>query len=93
MLSRFQALGNRCRKVLEIENWRVCRILKRKGKEFSPNKKTFTTSLKGKLILLFQDNAQLRQDYLMCSLNWTEWRMQNADVALYELACSSKPRG
>ena len=72
MLSSFQASGNRCRKVQEIDMWRVCRILKWKGKEFCPNQETFTTSLKGKLIMLFKENAQLRQDYLKRSLDWTD---------------------
>ena len=35
-LDRFQLSGNRCRNVKEIENWRVCKILKWKGKELCP---------------------------------------------------------
>ena len=34
----FHASGNRSRGVKEIEIWRVCKILKWKGKEFCPNK-------------------------------------------------------
>ena len=37
-----------------------------------PNDETVTTSLKRKLVMRFQENAQLRQDYLKRSLNWTE---------------------
>ena len=48
------------------------RILKWKGKEFCPNKETFTTSLKRKLIMLLKENAQLRQDYLRRRQNRTE---------------------
>ena len=69
MLSSLQASGNRCRKVKEIEIWRVCRILKWKGKEVFPNRGIFTTSLTGKLIMLSKENAHLRQDYLKRSLN------------------------
>ena len=39
-IRRFQFSRNRCSKIKEIDNWRVCKILKRK--EFVPNKETFT---------------------------------------------------
>ena len=73
-LSRIQVSGNHSRKVKEVENWRVCSILNWKGKEFCPNKELFMISLKRKLIMLFQENLQLRQ----------EWQMRDADIALYE---------
>ena len=60
------------RKVKEIEIWRVCRILKWKGKDICPNKEAFTISLKAKLIMLFKKNAQVRQDYLKHCPNWTD---------------------
>ena len=38
VVGRFQFSGNRFRRVKEIEIWRVCKILKWKGKEFCPHK-------------------------------------------------------
>ena len=38
----------------------------------SEEKKAFMNTLKGKLIELFKENMQLRQDYVKRRLNWTE---------------------
>ena len=58
----------------EIEIWEVCRVsqMERERNSFCPNKETLTTPLKGKPSMLFKENAQLRQDYLKRSLDWTE---------------------
>ena len=83
MLSSFQASGNRCRKVKEIETWCVRRILKWKGEEFCPNKDTVTNPMERKLIMLFKENAQLGQE-AQSELDRREWRMHNAEIALHE---------
>ena len=88
----FSSFGKSLSKGEEIENWRVCGILKWKGKEFCLNKEIFMTSLKGTLIMLFMENAQLRQDYLKRSLNWT-WRVQNAVIALYDTGMQLQSQG
>ena len=50
---------------------------------------------KKKLIELFKENLRLRQrlSEAHAELDRREWRMRNADIVLYELACSSNPRG
>ena len=94
-LSHFQVSRNRCRKVKEIENWTVCNFLKWKRTGFSPSRKTFMNSLKRKLIELFKENLQLRQDYLKRRLNWTGKSGEGAVLILLsmKLADSSNPRG
>ena len=64
-------------------------------KEFCPNKETFTTSFKGKLTVLFKEDAQFRQDYLKRSLNWTEESgvCKMLTLLFMKLACSFNPRG
>ena len=66
-LSRIQASGNRCRKVKDIEIWRVCKILifeKKKGKILSEQKEIHICS-KAKLIKPSEEKVQR-------SLNWRE---------------------
>ena len=58
------------------------RILKRKGKDFFPNKEAFTTSLKRKLIRLFNEPDMDRR----------EWRMHDADIALHETGMQLQSR-
>ena len=61
-------------------------------KKFCPNKETLTTSLKGKLTVLFKEDAQFKQDYLKRSLNWTEesavhetgMQLQSQRMGLYQ---------
>ena len=73
----------------------MCKFLKWNRKEFRPNRKTFMNSLKRKLIMLFKENAQLRQDYLKRSLNLTEENGTGEMLILLfvKLASSSNPRG
>ena len=71
-LSHFQVSRECCRKVKEIENWRVCKLPTWKRKELCPNRKIFMKSMKRKLIKLFKENVQLRQDFPKRRLNWTE---------------------
>ena len=53
-----------CRRVNEIEDWRMCNSLKFLRKGFCLNRKAFMNFLKIKLIELFKKNLRLRQDYL-----------------------------
>ena len=77
MLSSFQASGNRCRKVKEIESWRLSLSEQRDRHDF-PEKKAD----------LFKENARLRQDYLTRSeLDRREWRM--LILLFVKLACIS----
>ena len=55
----------------EIVNWRVCTCLKWKMRKFFLNRKFFMNSLRRRLIELFRENLQFRQDYLRRRLNWT----------------------
>ena len=56
-----------------------------KGKDFNPNKETFTTSLKRKLIMLFKEIEAPSE------LDRREWR--KADIALYDTVMQLHPRG
>ena len=68
----------------------MCKILKKKGKEFCPNTEIFMTSPRSKLIVHFMQNLQLRQDHLKQSeLDRRELKVQNADVAAL-LACRTR---
>ena len=71
-VSHFQTSKGHCLKVHEIENWRVCNFLKWKWKKILSEQKAFMNTLKRKLIELFKENMQLRQDYVKRRLNWTE---------------------
>ena len=86
MLCHFQASGDRCRRVNEFEIWRVCKILTWKGKEFCPNKEIFTTAFEKKDDHVFQGEceARTRSSDAQSELDRREWRMRNADIALYE---------
>ena len=50
----------------------MCKILQWIEKERILSEKIFMTSLQRNLIMLFEDNLQLRQYYLKRRLNWTE---------------------
>ena len=96
-LSSFQASGNRCRNFFKKKaetRFRECAGSQMERKTICPNKETFTTSSKRKLVMFFQENAQLREDYLKRRLNWTE---ENEEckmliLLLMKLACNSNLR-
>ena len=60
-------------------------MLKWNGKEFCPNKKMYTTSLKGKLIMFFKKKwaAQTGLSEAQYELDKRKWKMQDADIALH----------
>ena len=85
-----------------VERWKKsrfgeCRILKWKEREriLSEKRDIHDFTEKKLLIMLCKEAAQLKQNYLKRSLNWTE---ENGEcemliVLFLKLACSSNPRG
>ena len=83
-MSRFQVSGNRCRKVKEIEIWRVCKILKWKGKRISVRTKRYSLKKKTDHAVQEEFAAQARILEAQSELDRREWRIRDADITLYE---------
>ena len=85
-LSRFQASGNRCRKVQEIVNWRVRKILKWKLERILSEQRNIHDFLDKKADHAFQGEFVVHRIFseAQSELDRRGWRLRNADIALYD---------